>query len=56
MMQAEINSLENASRTAAVAWAPESYDGEVHFDYVLRAVAPALGILVVAATLLLAVL
>lgn len=55
MMQAEINSLENASRTA-VAWAPESYDGEVHFDYVLRAVAPALGILVVAATLLLAVL
>lgn len=55
MTHAEIRSLENAGR-AAIAWAPESYDGQVHFDYVLKAIAPAIGILAVAATLLLAVL
>jgi hypothetical protein len=55
MTRAEIATLENAGR-AAVAWAPESYDGDIHFDYVLKAIAPAIGILAVAATLLLAVL
>ena len=36
--------------------APESYDGQTHYSYVLKALTPAVGILAVAATLLFAVL
>jgi hypothetical protein len=55
MTQADINTLEHAGRTAT-AWATEGYDGETHYSYVLKAMAPAIGILAVAATLLFAVL
>ncbi len=51
----EIANLEHASRSTTV-WAPEGYDGRTHYADVLRAVVPALGILAVAATLLLAIL
>ena len=55
MTQADINALEHAGRTT-MAWSTEGYDGQTHFGYVLRAMAPAIGILAVAATLLFAVL
>jgi hypothetical protein len=55
MTQAAISTLEHAGRTA-MAWIPESYDGETHYGYVLKALTPAIGILAVAATLLFAVL
>jgi hypothetical protein len=55
MTQAEISTLEHAGRTA-MAWIPESYDGQTHYGYVLKALTPAIGILAVAATLLFAVL
>ncbi|MDC9825426.1 hypothetical protein PRN20_16975 [Devosia sp. ZB163] len=51
----EIAKLEHASR-AAFAWVPEGYDGRTHYGAVLTAVVPAIGILAVAATLLLSVL
>jgi len=55
MTRTEVNTLEHASRTA-MAWSVEGYDGQTHYGHVLRAIAPAVGILAVAATLLFAVL
>ena len=51
MTQLEINALEHAGR-AAMAWSPEGYDGRVHIGALLRALAPAIGILAVAAAFL----
>ena len=45
--------LEHASRIA-MAWSPEGYDGRIHLGAVLGAMIPAIGILAVAASLLLA--
>ena len=55
MTQADINTLEHAGRTT-MGWLPESYDGETHYGYVLKALTPAIGILAVAAALLFAIL
>lgn len=55
MTNAEIRALESAGRVAT-AWLPESYDGDVHYASVFQALAPAIGILAVAAALLFAVL
>ena len=55
MSPIEIANLEHASR-AATAWSPEGYDGRTHYAEVVRALVPAIGILAVAATLLLAIL
>jgi hypothetical protein len=54
MTHMEIKALENAGRTATV-WA-EGYDGETHYADVLKALAPALFILITAAALMLAIL
>ena len=54
MTHMEIKALENAGRTSAV-WT-ESYDGTTHYGDVLKALAPALVIMIVAATLLFALL
>jgi hypothetical protein len=55
MTHHEIATLENAGRSA-FAWTPESYDGRTHYGAVLAALVPAIGILTVAATTLLAIL
>jgi hypothetical protein len=55
MTHLEIANLEHASRSA-FGWAPEGYDGRTHYGAVLAAIIPAVGILAVAATLLLAIL
>jgi len=55
MTRSEIASIENAGR-AAFGWSPEGYDGRVHYAAVVAALVPAVGILAVAATLLLAIL
>ena len=54
MTQVEIKALEHAGRTAMV-WT-EGYDGESHYTDVLKALAPALFILVAAAALMVAIL
>lgn len=54
MSSAEIKALENAGRTSSV-WV-EGYDGETHYDNVLKALAPALMILAAAALFMLVVL
>ena len=55
MTRLEIANLEHAARWA-VAWIPEGYDGRTHYGAVLAAIVPAVGILAVAATLLLSIL
>ena len=55
MTQIEIANLEHAGRSA-FAWSPEGYDGKTHFSALFAALVPAVGILAVAGTLLLAVL
>ena len=55
MTHHEIATLENAGRSA-FAWTPEGYDGRTHYGAVLAALVPAVGILAVAVTTLLAVL
>ena len=55
MTQIEIANLEHAGRSA-FGWSPEGYDGKTHFGEFLAALVPAVGILAVAGTLLLAVL
>jgi hypothetical protein len=55
MTSSEIANLEHASR-AALAWTPEGYDGRTHFAPVVAAMTAAVGILAVAATLLLSIL
>jgi hypothetical protein len=55
MTHTEIATLEHASR-ASFGWIPEGYDGRTHYAEVLTALVPAVGILAVAATLLLAIL
>lgn len=55
MTRLEIANLEHPARSA-VAWIPEGYDGQTHYGAVLAAVIPAVGILAVAATLLLSIL
>lgn len=55
MTRLEIANLEHAPRSA-VAWIPEGYDGGTHYGAVLAAIVPAVGILAVAATLLLSIL
>ena len=54
MSTIEIANREYASRTA-IAWRPEGYDGKTHYAAVIAAVVPAVGILAVAATLLLSI-
>ena len=54
MTHMEIKALEHAGRTPMV-WT-EGYDGESHYSDVLKALAPALFILVAATGLLLAIL
>lgn len=54
MTNIDIKALENAGRTAMV-WT-EGYDGETHYSNVLKALAPAFFILVIAAGLMLAIL
>ncbi|WP_417308256.1 hypothetical protein [Devosia sp.] len=54
MTQVEISNLEHASRTA-VAWSPQGYDGRTHYLAVVAAIVPAVGILAIAASLLLAI-
>jgi hypothetical protein len=53
MTKLDIDVLEHAGRVA-MAWSPEGYDGRVHLGAVLGALVPAIGILAVAATFLLA--
>jgi hypothetical protein len=53
MTHMEIKALEHAGRTS-MAWT-EGYDGESHYGDVLKALTPALFILVVAAALMLAI-
>jgi hypothetical protein len=55
MTQLEIANLEHAGR-AAFAWTPEGYDGKTHFIPLFAALIPAIGILAVVGTLLVAVL
>ncbi|SEQ07946.1 hypothetical protein SAMN05428969_1862 [Devosia sp. YR412] len=54
MTHMEIKALENAARHTMV-WT-EGYDGETHYAGVLKALAPALLILTIAAGLLVAIL
>lgn len=54
MTNIDIANLEHASRSA-FGWHPEGYDDKMHYGAVLAAVAPALGILAVAATLLIGI-
>ncbi len=51
MSHKEYASLEHISRSA-IAWAPESYDGQTHFGLLMTAAVPALFILGLAASLL----
>lgn len=55
MTRQEIANLQHAAHPA-VAWFPEGYDGRTHYGAVLAAIVPAVGILAVAATLLLSIL
>lgn len=55
MTRLEIAHLEHASRSS-FGWAPEASDGRTHYGAVLAAIIPAVGILAVAATLLLSIL
>lgn len=55
MTEAKIASLQHSSRLA-FSWDPQGYDGRAHYGAVLTAVVPAIGILAVAATLLLSIL
>jgi len=55
MTHLEIAQLENAGRSA-FAWTPEGYDGRTHYGAVLAALLPAIGILVVATTVVLSIL
>ena len=55
MSTIELANLEHASRTA-IAWRSEGYDGKTHYAAVIAAVVPAVGILAVAATLLLSII
>ena len=55
MTRLEIANLEHAARSATV-WIPEGYDGRTHYGAVIAAIIPAVGILAVAATLLLSIL
>lgn len=55
MTRAEIAHLEYAGRFAW-GWSPEGSDGRLHYGPVLAALVPAVGILAVAGTLLLAIL
>ena len=55
MTRLELANLEHAAHSAT-AWMPEGYDGRVHYSAVLAAIVPAVGILAVAATLLLSIL
>lgn len=54
MTNMEIKALENAGRTTMV-WT-EGYDGQTHYADVFKALAPALLILAIAASLLVAIL
>ena len=54
MTHMEIKALEDAGRSSMV-WT-EGYDGESHYTEVLKALAPALFILAVAAALMVAIL
>jgi hypothetical protein len=51
MTYTESANLEHAAR-AAIAWAPEGYDGRRHYREVLMAVIPALTIIAAAALFL----
>jgi len=53
MTRMDIDTLEHAGRVA-MAWSPEGYDGRIHFGALLTAIIPAIGILAVATTFLLA--
>ncbi|MEO6395541.1 MAG: hypothetical protein ABIO40_06485 [Devosia sp.] len=53
MTQLEIHALEHAGRTS-MGWSPEGYDGRIHLRALLGAMVPAIGILAIAATFLLA--
>ena len=55
MTRLEIANLNHAPRSA-VMWSPEGFDGRTHYGAVLAAIIPAVGILAVAATLLLSIL
>lgn len=55
MTRARIATLEQPTRSA-FGWTLEGYDGRVHYGAVLAALVPAIGILAVAATLLLAII
>jgi len=55
MTRLEIATLEHAGRSA-FSWVPEGYDGRTHYGAVIAAVVPAVGILAVAATLLVSIL
>lgn len=55
MNSSEIANLEYASR-AALAWVPEGYHGTNNYRALLAAIVPAVGILAVAATLLLSII
>lgn len=55
MTYMEIKAIEDAGRTS-MAWSTEGYDGETHYIYVVKALAPALFILGAAAALMLAIL
>jgi hypothetical protein len=54
MTNMEINALKNKGHTATV-WT-EGYDGETHYGDVFKALAPALFIVAIAASLLVAIL
>jgi hypothetical protein len=51
MTHQEISALEHASR-AAIAWAPEGYDGQSHYRALMMALLPAAAILCAAAGVL----
>ena len=55
MTQVKIASLQSINHPT-FGWDPQGYDGRVHYGAVLAAVVPAIGILAVAATLLLSIL
>jgi hypothetical protein len=53
MTKMDMDIIEHAGRVA-MAWSPEGSDGRIHLGAVLGAVVPAIGILAVAVTILLA--
>ena len=55
MTHLEVKAIEDAGRGAMV-WSTDGYDGQTHYADVLRALAPALFILIVAAALMLFIL